>query len=131
MQPSPTADTSKLLFPSLRFCIVSSRWVIRAGIVVTDLFHPVDGLAVEPFLNGDIPHCRRGRCAMPMFLTRRKPDHVARPDFLYRAAPTLHPSETGRDDQHLTEWMRMPGGPGTRFERDAGASNTCWFEAGQ
>lgn len=35
-----------------------------------DLLHPVDGSAVEPFLNGEVRHGgRRGR-ARPMLLTR-------------------------------------------------------------
>jgi hypothetical protein len=47
---------------------------------VADLFQPVDGLAVELFLNGDVGHGRGGRGAMPVLLARRDPDHVARPD---------------------------------------------------
>jgi hypothetical protein len=35
------------------------------------------------------------------------------------------PSQTGYDDQRLTEWMRMPGSARTRLERDAGATNAC------
>ena len=62
-----------------------------------------------------------------MLLARRKPDHIARPDFFDRAAPTLSQPEAGRDDQRLTEWMCMPGGAGTRLERDACATNTCRF----
>src|SRR5207249_3557085 len=58
-------------------------------------------------------------------LTGRKPNHIARPDFLDRAGPTLRPPKAGRDDQRLTEWMCMPGGAGTRLERDACATNTC------
>jgi hypothetical protein len=62
-----------------------------------------------------------------MLLTGRKPDHIAWPDFLDWAAPTLSQPEVGRDDQRLTEWMCMPGGAGTRLERDACATNMCRF----
>src|ERR1035437_2622755 len=43
MQPSPMADTSKLLFPSLRFCIVSpykSNWSRLRCCPCTLLFAP-------------------------------------------------------------------------------------------
>jgi hypothetical protein len=96
-------------------------------LLFTHVFHPVDGLAVQRFLNGDMCHCRPGRCPMPMLLTGRKPDHVARPDFLDRATPPLHPPETERNDQRLTEWMCMSCGAGTRFERNARCTGTCRF----
>src|SRR5207302_4538492 len=46
----------------------------RPILVVTHFFHPVDDLAVERFLNGDVRHCYRcrRRGAMPMFLVRRE-----------------------------------------------------------
>src|SRR5206468_4926333 len=78
-------------------------------------------------LNGDMSHCGRRRSAVPMLLVRRKPDHITRPDFLNRPAPTLRPPNARRDDQRLTEWMRVPGGASTRIERDACATNTCRF----
>jgi len=55
-------------------------------------------------------HCGRRRGAVPMLLVRRKPDYIARPDFLDRSALALRPPNARRDDQRLTEWMRMPGG---------------------
>ena len=93
---------------------------------VTDLFHPVDRLAVQRFLNGDMRHRGRWGSAMPMLLTGRKPNHIAWPNFLDRTALTLRPPKAGRDDQRLTEWMRMPGSARTGLERDAGATNACW-----
>jgi hypothetical protein len=72
-------------------------------------------------------HRGRRRSAVPMLLVRRKPHHIAGPDFLDRAAPPLRPSETGGDDQRLTKWMCMPGRACTRLERDACATHTCWF----
>src|SRR5438876_3011132 len=77
------------------------------------LFHPIDHLAVQRFLNSDMRHRGCWRGAVPMLLTRRKPNDIARPDFLDWFAPTLRPSEAGRDDQCLTEWMCMPGGAST------------------
>src|ERR687898_2500864 len=77
-------------------------------LLVADLFHPVDDLAVERLLNGDMRHRRRGRCAMPMLLIRRKPDHITWVDFLDRATPSLHPPAAGRDDQGLAERMGVP-----------------------
>src|SRR6476659_7682389 len=98
--------------------------VFSTILFVADFFHPVHRLAVQRFLNGDMRHRgRRGR-AMPMLLTGRKPDHIARANFLDRSAPTLRPPKTGRDDQRLTEWMRMPGSARTGLERDTCATNT-------
>src|SRR6266542_2325113 len=106
MQPSPMADTSRLLLPSLRFCICFSFEMHSGGsrylqgltvsareaysvLFVADLFHPVHRLAVELFLNGDVRHGRGRRGAVPVLLTRREPYHVARPNLLDRAAPAL------------------------------------------
>src|SRR6266705_3772115 len=52
---------------------------------VCDFLHPVDDLAVELLLDGDMRHGRGGRCAMPMLLARRAPNYVARPDLPDRA----------------------------------------------
>jgi len=92
---------------------------------VADLFHPVDNLTVELFLNGDVRHGRGRRGSMPVLLTRRKPDHITRTDFLDRPAPTLRPAATGGYDQGLTERMRMPRRPRARLESYAGALNPC------
>src|SRR5882762_11064157 len=53
-----------------------------------------------------------------MLLTRRAPDHVARPNFLFRAGLALHPPTSGRDDQGLPERMLVPRCPGAGLERD-------------
>src|SRR5205823_12035063 len=94
---------------------------------VTDLFHPVDGLAVQRSLNGDVSHRGRRRSAMPMLFTRRNPDHVTWPNLLDRPAPTLCKTAAGRDDQRLTQWMCMPGSASTRLESDTCATNTRRF----
>jgi len=62
-----------------------------------------------------------------MLLVRRKPDHIACPDFFNWFALALRPTDTGRDDQRLTQWMCMPGGTRARLKRDACATHTCWF----
>jgi hypothetical protein len=89
---------------------------------VADLFHPVNHLAVEIFLNGDVRHGRGRRGAMPMLFARRKPDHVARPDFFNRAALALRPAATRRHDQGLAQRMRVPRGSGAGLKRDAGTA---------
>src|SRR5438477_9561697 len=60
-----------------------------------------------------------------MFFVRRKPNHVAWPDFFHRTAFSLRPPKARRNDQRLTERMGVPGGASTRLERDARATNTC------
>src|SRR5205085_7219000 len=79
MQPSPSAETSRLLFPSVRFCIVPPD---ASVLVVRHLFHPVHDLAIEVLLNGDVRDGGGCRGAVPMFLTRRDPDHVTGPNLL-------------------------------------------------
>src|SRR5437868_7660043 len=103
MQPSPRAETSRLLFPSLRFCIVPPDVVLV--LLVADLLHPVHDLAVEVFLNGDVRH--RGGCrgAVPMLLTGWNPDHVTRPNLLDRPSPALRAASAGRHDQGLAQWV--------------------------
>src|SRR5881398_1735381 len=58
-----------------------------------------------------------------MLLTRRAPDHIARPNFLLRATLALHPPTSGCDDQGLPEWMRVPCCPGAGLERNTDAQN--------
>src|SRR5437870_148328 len=79
------------------------------------LFHPVDGLAVEPLLNGDMRH---GRGAVPMFLPRLEPDHVPRPNVLDRTPQRWtrpRPSVTIRVWRSL---VAVPGGASAGLERD-------------
>jgi len=56
---------------------------------------PVNRFAIKLFLNSDMCHRRDWSGAMPMFLGRRNPDYVARPNFLDRAFPALCPATTG------------------------------------
>ena len=68
------------------FVFISGRPVL----LVADLFHPVDSLPVELFLNGDMSHGGGRHGTMPMLLTRREPDHITWPNFFNRAIPTLY-----------------------------------------
>jgi hypothetical protein len=90
---------------------------------VADLFHPVNRLAVELFLNGDVRHGRGGRGTVPMFLARRKPDDVAGMDFLNRAALALRAPAARRHNQGLSQRMRVPRRPRAWLERDDRARN--------
>src|SRR5437667_3427792 len=86
---------------------------------VVDFLHPVDGLAVEPFLNRDVRHGSRWRGAVPVFLTGRERDHVTGANLLDRAAPTPGASAARRHDERLTERVGVPCGPSAWLERDA------------
>jgi hypothetical protein len=102
---------------------------IRSGLVlfVADLFHPVGGLAVELFLNGDVRHGRSWRGAVPMFLTRREPDYITRPNVLDRTTPALYPAAASRHDQGLAQRVAVPCCPSAGLEGDAGAGRACWI----
>src|SRR5208282_5661981 len=69
---------------------------------VGDLFHPVDHLTVELFLDGDVRHGCGRRSPMPVLLAGREPDHITRPNFFDRASPALCPAAASGDDQSLT-----------------------------
>ena len=60
---------------------------------------------------------------VPVLLSGREPDHIARVDFLEWPAPALCPAATSRDDESLAERVRVPCRPRARFERYAGALN--------
>src|SRR5712691_8817789 len=94
-------------------------------LLVADFLHPVDGLAVEPFLNGDVRHGCRGRRAVPMLLARRERDHVAGSNLLDRAAPALRAAAARGDDERLAERMRMPRRSRARLKRDTGGDHAC------
>ena len=92
-------------------------------LLITDVFEPVDGFAVELFLDGDVSHRRRRGGAVPVFFAWREPDDVAGTDFFDGSVPTLGPAAAGGDDERLAERVRMPGGAGAWFEGDAGAGD--------
>ena len=59
-----------------------------------------------------------------MLLSRRKPDHIAGPDFLDRPAPALRQSYTIIDNQRLAEGMGVPCRACSGFERHARSAPT-------
>src|SRR2546422_11411744 len=81
-------------------------------LLVGHFLHPVDNLAVQLFLDGDMGHGRARRRPMPMLLARRAPYDVARSDHADRPAPALDQPAARRDDQGLTQRMRVPIAPG-------------------
>ena len=93
------------------------------------MFEPVDGLAVQLLLDGNVRHRRGRRCAMPVPFAGREPHNVARANLFDRVTIALHASATGGDDQRLPEGMRVPGGPGTGFKCHGGAACACWGRA--
>src|SRR3989442_13943592 len=99
MQPSPSAETSRLLFPSLRFCIRRSFRISP----VANLFHPIHRLAIELFLNGDVRHGGRRPGAVPRLLPGRNPDAITRPNLLDGPPPPPPPARAARDPQYPAE----------------------------
>src|ERR1700730_2110486 len=81
-----------------------------AILFVADLFHPIENFTVALFLNGDVSHGRGRRSPMPVLLAGREPDHITRPDLLDRTSPPLCQAAASRDDEGLTERMRVPSG---------------------
>src|SRR5438876_2878888 len=90
---------------------------------VADFLHPVDGLAVEPFLNRDVRHGGGWRGAVPMLLAWRKPDHIAGSNLLDRTAPSPRASAARGHDERLAQRVRVPRGPSARLERHARADH--------
>src|SRR3974390_862409 len=61
----------------------------------------------------------RRRCpAMPVLLARRKPNDIARVDFLDGAALTLDPAAAGSHYEGLAKGMRVPSRARAGFECD-------------
>src|SRR6266704_2278450 len=103
------ASPSPLLAPVMTTTFPAMLLLIRAFVLlVRDLLHPVDDLAVERFLNGDMGHAGGRHRAVPMLFTRRARDHVTRSNHSDRSAPALHQSTPRRNDQGLTQRMRVP-----------------------
>src|SRR3954463_5430026 len=87
-------------------------------LLVADLLHPLDRLAVERLLDGDVRHPRRRSRAVPVPLFRRAPDHVARTYLDLRPALALHPPAPLCDNERLPERVPVPGRARARLERD-------------
>lgn len=67
-------------------------------------------------------HANCWACAVPMLHAGRNPNDVTRPDFLNGGAPFLHKADAGRNDERLTERMRVPSGACARLESDGCAA---------
>src|SRR5205085_731153 len=89
--------------------------------------HPLDDLAIESFLNGDVRHGGRRRRTVPMLQAGWKPHHIAGTNFFDWSAFTLRVTATARDDERLTKRMCVPRGACARLERDAraGSARRC------
>ena len=92
-------------------------------LLVGDVLHPIDHLAVLLLLNGDVRHARRRRRAMPVLLAGRKPDYITGTDLLDRPAPALNPSTASGHNESLAERMRVPCSSCTWLKRNAGTLN--------
>src|ERR1700716_2762266 len=64
-------------------------------LLLRHLLHPLDMLAFERLLHGDMDHRGRGRRAVPVLLAGWKPDGVASADFAQRPAPGLRAPGAG------------------------------------
>src|SRR5215211_3505520 len=76
---------------------------LAAVLLVRDVLHPFDVLAVEGLLQGDVHHRGVGGGAVPVLLAGRNPYRVAGPDFADRSTPELDPSYAEHDVQGLPE----------------------------
>jgi hypothetical protein len=74
----------------------NAAFVVRLApvLLVRDVLHPLNGLAVEHLGDGDMRHADGRRCAVPVLHPRRNPDDVAGADLLARAVPVLHQPDT-------------------------------------
>src|SRR6266508_2730901 len=113
MQPRPRAAAPRRLHRVSSGCTCP-----RLILLVADVLHPVDRLAVESFLNGDMGHGRGGRGAVPVLFAGLEPDHVTRPDLLDRTTLALHPAAAERNDEDLAERVRVPCGARGGLKRD-------------
>src|SRR3954454_1361706 len=86
MRPRPMAETSSPCVPSERVVSMTGakESALTAGGIlrVADMFHPVDCLALERLLNGNVLHRIRWRRPMPVLFSRFEPYHITRPDLL-------------------------------------------------
>src|SRR4051812_13691727 len=99
-------------------------FMLPAVLLVGHVLQPIDHLPVEPLLDGDVRHRRRGRRPVPMLLARREPDDVTRSYLLDRASLPLDPAAADRDDERLPQGVGMPGRPAPGLEGDDVAGRT-------
>src|ERR1700682_5022695 len=70
-------------------------------LLVRDVLEPVDVVAVEMLLQGDVHHVGVGSGAVPVLFGGRDPDRVAGPDLADGFPPQLDPAHAGDDVQGL------------------------------
>ena len=92
-------------------------------LLLTDVFQPVHGFAVEGFGDGDVGEGGGGGGAVPVFFAGREPDDVAGVDGFHGAAEALDAAGAGGDDEGLAEGMGVPGGAGAGLKGDDGAAD--------
>src|SRR3982750_2331658 len=112
--------SSVIACASRRFCcsdLPGHSFTITCGmpspssvLLVGDVFEPIDGLAIELLLHGDVRHRRGRRRAVPVLFARGEPHHVAGANLFNGSAPALDAAEPGCHDQRLAERMGVPGG---------------------
>src|SRR6266702_2902774 len=80
---APCAERNRAVAP-LRI-LISLPFSISI-LLVADLFQPIDVPAVDGFLDGDVAHPGGRRGSMPVLHSGWNAHHIARADFLDRAA---------------------------------------------
>jgi hypothetical protein len=90
-----------------------------------DVLEPIHELACGALLYGYVGHGRSWRSTVPVLFAGREPDHISRMNLFNRAAFALYPSAARGNDQRLAQRVRVPGGPRSRLERNAGCGHKC------
>src|SRR5437764_7869705 len=127
MQPRPRAETSRLLFPSVRFCIVfpfsyprvaSLIVVARASeLTIANVLAPIGARAALVDLpHRDVRHEAVRRCAVPVPFAGRRVNHIAWTDLDDFTAAGLHQAAALSHVQRLAAWMSVPCGASARCE---------------
>jgi hypothetical protein len=117
---------TSLFGPGFRKKWLATVLAWRPILFIADFFHPVNGLAIQLFLDGDVGHARARCGAMPVLLVGREPDHVTGTNFLDGAAFALGPPAACRHDEILAEGVSVPCGAGAGFECHTDTLNARW-----
>src|SRR2546423_10124185 len=104
-------------------CSLVFFWFLGCGrpvavLLVADSFQPIDVLAVDLLLDRDVRHRRSRRGSVPVLHAGWDADDVALPHLLNGTSPTLNPTSACCHDQHLAEWMGVPGRACSGLEGD-------------
>src|SRR5947209_16165946 len=97
---------NRLLMGSLTASLYLFLLLLFSVLIVGDMLHPVDDLAIFLLLNCDMCHADARRGAVPVFFAREKPDHVTRTALLDRPAPAPSPAQPRRADERLDNRKR-------------------------